>query len=116
MEVLPLGGLIGLILFAELAAVLGGWIVAPGVEKLAGSPTPPIETVSNTVALGRLMYTQDVYLFQACGIVLLVAMIGAIVLTLRHRVGVRKQDIGAQLASRRDEVVAIRKVTTGEGV
>ncbi|CAO3429906.1 NADH-quinone oxidoreductase subunit J [Azospirillum doebereinerae] len=116
MEVLPLGGLIGLILFAELAAVLGGWVVAPGVEKLAGSPTPPIDAVSNTVALGRLMYTQYVYLFQACGIVLLVAMIGAIVLTLRHRVGVRKQDIGAQLARRRDEVVVIRKVTTGEGV
>jgi NADH-quinone oxidoreductase subunit J len=62
------------------------------------------------------MYTQYVYLFQASGIVLLIAMIGAIVLTLRHRAGVRKQNIGAQISRRREEVVVIRKVTTGEGV
>ncbi len=116
LEVLPLGGLIGLILLSELAAVVGGWIVAPGVEKLAAAPTPAITSVTNTQALGQLMYTQYVYLFQACGIVLLIAMIGAIVLTLRHREGVRKQNIGAQLARRRDEVVAIRKVSSGEGV
>jgi NADH-quinone oxidoreductase subunit J len=116
LEVLPLGGLIGLILLAELAAVVGGWIVAPGVEKLAAAPTPAITSVTNTQALGQLMYTQYVYLFQACGVVLLIAMIGAIVLTLRHREGVRKQNIGAQLARHRDEVVAIRKVSSGEGV
>lgn len=72
--------------------------------------------MSNTQALGRLMYTQYVYLFQASGIVLLIAMIGAIVLTLRHRPGVRKQNVGAQIARRREDVVAIRKVSTGEGV
>ncbi|PWC86705.1 NADH:ubiquinone oxidoreductase subunit J [Azospirillum sp. TSH100] len=116
MEALPLGALVGLILLAELAAVLGGWIVAPNVAAIAGAPTPSIDQVSNTQALGRLMYTQYVYLFQASGIVLLIAMIGAIVLTLRHRPGVRKQNIGAQIARRREEVVAIRKVTTGEGV
>ncbi|WP_042693499.1 NADH-quinone oxidoreductase subunit J [Azospirillum sp. B506] len=116
MEALPLGALVGLILLAELAAVLGGWIVAPNVAAIAGAPTPAIDQVSNTQALGRLMYTQYVYLFQASGIVLLIAMIGAIVLTLRHRPGVRKQNIGAQISRRREEVVAIRKVTTGEGV
>jgi len=116
MEALPLGALVGLILLAELAAVLGGWIVAPNVAAIAGAPTPSFDQVSNTQALGRLMYTQYVYLFQASGIVLLIAMIGAIVLTLRHRPGVRKQNVGAQIARRREEVVAIRKVTTGEGV
>ncbi|PGH53289.1 NADH:ubiquinone oxidoreductase subunit J [Azospirillum palustre] len=116
MEALPLGALVGLILLAELAAVLGGWIVAPNVAAIAGAPTPSIDQVSNTQALGRLMYTQYVYLFQASGIVLLIAMIGAIVLTLRHRPGVRKQNVGAQIARRREDVVAIRKVSTGEGV
>ncbi|KAA0598303.1 NADH-quinone oxidoreductase subunit J [Azospirillum lipoferum] len=116
MEALPLGALVGLILLAELAAVVGGWIVAPNVAAIAGAPTPSIDQVSNTQALGRLMYTQYVYLFQASGIVLLIAMIGAIVLTLRHRPGVHKQNIGVQIARRREEVVAIRKVTTGEGV
>lgn len=116
MEALPLGALVGLILLAELAAVVGGWIVAPNVGAIAGAPTPSFDQVSNTQALGRLMYTQYVYLFQASGIVLLIAMIGAIVLTLRHRPGVRKQNVGAQIARRREEVVAIRKVTTGEGV
>ncbi|CBS87421.1 NADH-quinone oxidoreductase subunit J [Azospirillum lipoferum] len=116
MEALPLGALVGLILLAELAAVLGGWIVAPNVATVAGAPTPALDQVTNTHALGRLMYTQYVYLFQASGIVLLIAMIGAIVLTLRHRPGVRKQNVGAQISRRREDVVVIRKVTTGEGV
>lgn len=116
MQVLPLGMLVGLILLAELAAVLGGWIVAPAAEKAAAAPAAALANVSNTEALGRLLYTQYAYLFQACGIVLLIAMIGAIVLTLRHREGVRKQNIGAQLARRREDVVAIRKVSAGEGV
>ena len=71
---------------------------------------------TNTEQLGQLIYTHYVYLFQASGIVLLIAMIGAIVLTLREREGVRKQNIGSQLARRREDVVAIRKVPTGEGV
>ncbi|BAI72777.1 NADH dehydrogenase I chain J [Azospirillum sp. B510] len=116
MEALPLGALVGLILLAELAAVLGGWIVAPNVAATIGAPTPALDQVTNTHALGRLIYTQYVYLFQASGIILLIAMIGAIVLTLRHRAGVRKQNVGVQIARRREDVVAIRKVTTGEGV
>ncbi|AWK84790.1 NADH-quinone oxidoreductase subunit J [Azospirillum thermophilum] len=116
MQVLPLGALVGLILLAELAAVLGGWIVAPAAEKAAAAPLAALGTVTNTEAIGRLLYTNYVYLFQACGIVLLIAMIGAIVLTLRHRAGVRKQNVNVQLARRREEVVAIRKVSAGEGV
>ena len=116
MEALPLGALVGLILLAELVAVLGGWIVAPNVATAVGAPTPELDQVTNTHALGRLMYTQYVYLFQASGIVLLIAMIGAIVLTLRHRPGVRKQNVGEQISRRREDVVVVRMVTTGEGV
>ncbi len=116
MHYLPIGGLIGLILLAELAAVLGAWIIAPAAEQAAAAPIAALGDVSNTEALGRLIYTHYVYLFQAAGIVLLIAMIGAIVLTLREREGVRKQNIGAQLARRREEVVAVRKVPTGGGV
>ena len=64
------------------------------------APMPPIRTITNTQALGRVLYTDYIYLFQAAGLVLLVAMIGAIVLTLREREGVRRQTIGAQVGRR----------------
>ncbi len=116
MRYMPFGALIGLVLLAELAVVLGAWAVAPAATQALGAPTPAIDQVNNTRALGQLIYTHYAYLFQASGIVLLVAMIGAIVLTLRSREGVRKQNISAQLSRRREETVAIRKVPTGEGV
>ncbi|WP_207458529.1 NADH-quinone oxidoreductase subunit J [Azospirillum sp. SYSU D00513] len=116
MRYLPIGGIVGLILLVELAAVLGGWVVSPAALQVAGAPTPDYGAVTNTEALGQLMYTHYVYLFQACGLVLLIAMIGAIVLTLRQREGVRRQDVGTQLARRREEVVAIRKVSSGGGL
>ncbi len=83
---------------------------------LASAPTPPISELTNTEALGQLIYTRYVYLFQAAGMVLLVAMIGAIVLTHRTRSGVRKQRIGDQLARTREEAVELKQVSTGEGV
>ena len=116
LQYLPIGGLIGLILLAELAAVLGGWIIAPAAVQATSAPMAAMGDATNTEQLGQLIYTHYVYLFQASGIVLLIAMIGAIVLTLRAREGVRKQNIGSQLARRREDVVAIRKVPTGEGV
>jgi len=116
LQYLPIGGLIGLILLAELAAVLGGWIITPAAEKATSAPVAAMSGATNTEQLGQLIYTHYVYLFQASGIVLLIAMIGAIVLTLRQREGVRKQNVGSQLARRREDVVAIRKVPTGEGV
>ncbi|HYH19600.1 MAG TPA: NADH-quinone oxidoreductase subunit J [Azospirillum sp.] len=116
LQYLPIGGLVGLILLAELAVVLGSWVVAPAANTALGAPTPAVATVTNTKALGMLMYTHYVYLFQAAGIVLLIAMIGAIVLTLRHREGVRKQNVSVQLARRREDVVVVRKVPTGGGV
>lgn len=113
---LPIGAVVGLILLAELLIVLGGWTMAPEAMASAKAPTPALAEVSNTRALGQLIYTHYLYLFQAAGIVLLIAMIGAIVLTLRKREGVRRQDIGAQIARRPEDTVEIRKVPSGRGI
>jgi NADH-quinone oxidoreductase subunit J len=113
---LPVGALIGLILVVELVMVLGGWVFSPDTALVAAVPTPPVDQVTNTEALGRVVYTDYFYLFQASGLVLLVAMIGAIVLTLRHREGVKKQRIGEQVSRRREDSIEVRDVPTGSGV
>jgi len=111
---LPVGGLIGIVLLVELFIVVGGWVSLP--ETKSAITEPVREGVSNTAALGRLLYTKYVYLFQAAGVILFVAMIGAIVLTLRQREGVKKQRIAQQLARTRAESVELVKVKPGEGV
>ena len=112
---LPIGGLIGLVLLCELFLVLvAGWSATPAVATAVSAPTPP--QVTNTVALGQLLYTRYVYAFQAAGMILLVAMIGAIVLTLRAREDVRRQKIAQQIARSRRETVELVKVRSGEGV
>ena len=111
----PIGAVVGGILFLELLLVLGAWTFVDGAQELRLAPSPGT-SVTNTEALGRVMYTDYVYLFQIAGMVLLVAMIGAIVLTLRERVGVRKQIIAAQLARRREQAVQVVKVRPREGV
>ncbi len=116
LQYLPIGGLIGLILFVELAAVVGAWVVAPEAAGLVERPTPVPSEVSNTLALGRILYTDYAYLFQIAGLVLLVAMIGAIVLTLRHREGVRKQSIAKQIQRPVKDTIEIKDVPTGSGV
>jgi len=116
LQYLPVGLLIGVILLVELVFVIGAWAVAPDVEFRARAPVPPPADVTNTEALGRLIYTDYVYLFQASGLILLIAMIGAIVLTLRHRTGVRRQRIGDQVSRRREETVQVRKVEKGAGI
>ena len=115
-QYLPVGALVGLILLAELLVVGSGWVVIPRAESVAAAPIPPIDQVTNTEAIGRLIYTKYVYLFQAAGLVLLVAMVGAIVLTLRSRAGVRKQRISDQVARRPDDAIEVVKVTTGNGI
>ena len=115
-QYLPVGALVGLILLAELLVVGSGWVVIPQAESVVAAPIPPIDQVTNTEAIGRLIYTKYVYLFQAAGLVLLVAMVGAIVLTLRSRAGVRKQRIGDQVARRSDDAIEVVKVTTGSGI
>ncbi|MBV1798303.1 NADH-quinone oxidoreductase subunit J [Siccirubricoccus sp. G192] len=109
----PLGAVIGGILFLELVLVLGTWSFADLAEDLRLSPNPGGD-VTNAEALGRILYTDYVYLFQASGLVLLVAMIGAIVLTHRSRPGTRRQDIAAQVA--RAGSVNLRQVPLGAGL
>ena len=111
---LPIGGMVGLVLLAELFLVFGAWITVPDVASAVTAPPAP--QASNTAALGLLLYTRYVYVFQAAGVVLLIAMIGAIVLTLRARVGVRRQRIAGQIARVRTQTVELVKVRTGEGV
>ena len=92
----PIGGAIGVVLLAELVLTLGRWRIAPNVRDLPHARV--VDAASNTEALGRLIYTDYVFLFQACGLVLLVAMIGAIVLTLRERPVGKRQDVARQHA------------------
>lgn len=116
LQYLPTGAVIGLVLLVELATLFGGWAFAPDVEALIRAPAPAVADVSNTEALGRVLYTNYAYLFQASGLVLLVAMVGTILLTLRRREGVRKQVIADQIARTAKNSVEIVKVPTGGGI
>ncbi|MCH8183452.1 MAG: NADH-quinone oxidoreductase subunit J [Proteobacteria bacterium] len=116
LQYLPIGGLVGLILLIELFFVIAAGITDPEVVALASAPIPPLSDLTNTEALGQLIYTRYVYLFQTAGMVLLVAMVGAIVLTLRQREGVRKQSIARQVARTREESIEIKTVTPGSGI
>ena len=116
LQYLPIGALIGILLLVELLVVLGGWVVMPQAASIAAAPIPPLDQVTNTQAIGRIIYTDYFYLFQAAGLILLVAMIGAIVLTLRKRPGVRRQKIADQLDRKASDAIEIVKVTTGSGI
>ena len=116
MRYLPIGALIGFLLLAELMLIFGSWVIAPGVVGFGAAPLPAkAAAMTNTRALGDLLYTRYIFAFQAAGLILLVAMIGAIVLTLRQRVGVRRQSIPQQLARSRAEAIAVVKVPLGGG-
>ena len=108
----PIGALVGFILLVELVLVIGSWVVAPGVPSPAAAGGVPL---TNTRALGEILYTRYLFAFQAAGLILLVAMIGAIVLTLRRRADVRRQSISAQLARTRAQSVEVVKVPVGSG-
>jgi|TARA_A100001391_G_C5025728_1_gene267018 NADH-quinone oxidoreductase subunit J len=110
----PIGFVVGIILLLELLLVAGSAYLAPDVAT--GGVLPIDGGVENTRALGRVLYTNYIYLFQACGLVLLVAMIGAIVLTLRHKPNVKRQDIGAQVARTKATGLEIVKVESGKGL
>ena len=113
---LPVGTLIGLVLLAELVLVFGAWKFAPDFAATVTAPAPPVTQTTNTAALGALLYTRYVYVFQAAGVILLVAMIGAIVLTLRARQDVKRQRVGVQQARLRRETVELIKMRPGQGV
>jgi NADH-quinone oxidoreductase subunit J len=116
LQYLPIGALVGVVLLAELLLVVGGWTINPEIAKTITAPIPPIASTTNTEALGLVLYTRYVYYFQASGLVLLVAMIGAIVLTLRHKQKVRRQDISAQVARTKATAMEVVKVKPGQGV
>jgi len=116
LQYLPVGALIGLVLLVELVLVLGAWQVPSELAGVATSGAPTPADLNNTQALGALLYTRYVYAFQAAGLILLVAMIGAIVLTLRSRHGVRRQRITDQIARRREDTLEIVKVRPRQGI
>ena len=116
LQYLPIGALVGIVLLAELIAVLGAWVMTPEAGLATSLPIAPPDQVTNTQALGEVLYTKYIYLFQAAGLVLLVAMIGAIVLTLRRRDGVRRQNIGEQVSRPREAAIEIKKVPSGSGI
>jgi NADH-quinone oxidoreductase subunit J len=113
MQYVPLGLIVGGILLAELALVYAAWGFAPDVTANLASP---VTDQKNTESLGRILYTDYVYAFQIAGLILLVAMIGAIVLTHRSRPGVRRQKIAAQNTRKRTDAMEVVKVKPGEGI
>lgn len=116
MQYLPVGALVGIVLLAELVLVLGAYSVAPSLPEGGGVPIPPASEMTNTAALGEVLYTRYAFYFQICGLILLVAMVGAIVLTLRHTERAKRQDVAAQVNRTREEAVEIKNVTSGRGL
>jgi NADH-quinone oxidoreductase subunit J len=114
LQYLPVGLLIGGIFLAELLLVVGAWAIGPSVPHAIASPIPT--TMPNTEAIGAVLYTKYVYFFEVAGLVLLVAMIGAIVLTLRHKVRVRRQSIVRQVSRTPEMSIEIVKVRSGQGL
>ena len=112
----PIGALVGLILAAELIVVLGGYTFAPELAGSTSRPTPPVDQRHNTAALGDILYTDYLFFFQIAGLVLLVAMIGAIVLTLRHKAKAKRQSVAAQVARTTATAIEVKKVETGRGI
>src|ERR671913_268643 len=108
--------LIGVVFLLELILVVGAYVIDPALVRSPGVPIPPADVMTNTEALGQVLYTRYFYFFQAAGLILLVAMIGAIVLTLRERVGVRRQDISKQNARTQETAVEVRKVPFRQGI
>jgi len=114
LQYLPVGMLIGVIFLSELLLVVGAWVIGPSLPQAISAPIPT--TITNTEALGLVLYTRYVYYFEAAGLVLLVAMIGAIVLTLRHKANVKRQSIAAQNARTKETAIDMINVRPGQGI
>jgi NADH-quinone oxidoreductase subunit J len=109
----PIGAAVGLVLFVELAFVMVNWVVAPAASGLRLLPTP--DNMTNTAALGSVLYTKYIFLFQLAGAILLVSMIGAIVLTLRDRKRGKTQNIDVQHARMPADTLSMVNAKLGEG-
>ncbi|MEP3278772.1 MAG: NADH-quinone oxidoreductase subunit J [Stappiaceae bacterium] len=116
LQYLPVGALVGIILLVELIMGVGAWVIDANVAAVPVAPIPPVDEVSNIRAIGELLYTRYIYFFQAAAMILLVAMIGAIVLTLRHKEGVKRQDISKQVGRRPEDAIEVVEVETGKGI
>jgi NADH-quinone oxidoreductase subunit J len=114
LQYLPIGMLIGGIFLAELFLVVGSWAIGPGVPQAITAPIPT--GISNTEAIGLVLYTRYVYFFEIAGMILLVAMVGAIVLTLHHKARARRQDIATQVARTPAMSMEVMKVRSGQGL
>ena len=114
LQYMPIGLVIGGIFLFELLLTVSYWVINPGTPKAITSAIPT--NVTNTEALGLVLYTKYIHYFQLAGMVLLVAMIGAIVLTLRHKVNVKRQDINVQNARTPELAMVVRKVAVGHGL
>ena len=113
---IPLAGLIGVIILMQFGMIYGVWTTAPAAQGLRGAVTPDMAEVQNTKALGMLLYDQYLYLFQTAGLILLVAMIGAIVLTLRHRTDIKRQDVLKQMWRDPAKAMELVDVKSGQGL
>ena len=112
----PIGALIGIIIAVELIVVFASSHFSPNLAEHVTEPMPSLVERTNTQALGDILYTDYVFYFQLAGLVLLVAMIGAIVLTLHHRSGVKRQSIAKQVARMPEDTLEIKKVESGKGI
>jgi len=115
-QYLPVGLLIGIVLIMELTLVVGQWAIAGSAPIVRAAVAPQPEDVHNTIALGQIIYDDYVYLFQTAGLILLVAMVGAIVLTLRHREDIKRQSIFSQIYRDPAKTLELKDVKPGQGL
>ncbi len=113
---LPIGLLVGTVLLVQLGFAFGAWETSEAALGQRAAVTPAPEEVENTAALGMLIYTKYVFVFQAAGLILLVAMIGAIVLTLRKHAGVKRQDVLKQIYRDPATAIELKDVKPGQGI
>jgi NADH-quinone oxidoreductase subunit J len=113
---MPLGLLIGVVILMQLVLVVGAWEASSGVEAARSDVTPAIADTQNTAALGALLYDKYFLLFQLSGLVLLVAMIGAIVLTMRHRTDIKRQNVLHQMWRDPAKAMELKDVKPGQGL
>jgi len=115
-QYMPLALLIGVVLLIQLGLAYGTWAFSDGIDTRLGNPTPAIDQMHNTKALGMILYDHYLLVFQLAGLVLLVAMVGAIVLTLRHRVDVKRQNVLAQMYRDPAKAMELKDVKPGQGL
>ncbi len=116
MKYFPVGALIGFIVLGELMALFGAWKVNGGIEIKPAAPIPDSAAITNTEAIGQVLYADYIFYFEAVGIILLTAMIGAIVLTFRQKENAKRQNIADQVARTPETSIEIKKVETGKGI